>query len=180
MTTKVIPVRNMNNLPGTIDNMFFEMYTFDPLSTFTEKDVYYVLKFFDLIFESSVNIPNNLKQHFEFTENGSVFKPLESITVDIFVDIMLLAKLNVSEEIYRSLNKNLQEHFQKNDDSYTSWEFLPFDDFGIQDFKEFMVILVQFSLNKEQFETLTTKRLKRQFKVFNRNGKTWRWGSRVP
>lgn len=205
MNAKVIPVRNLNELPGTKTNMFFEMYNFEPLPTFgkNEGDVYHILKFFDFVFGNVTEIPDKLQKHFFRVEPSEeindaltkagleapvhIFNPQEDITIDEFADILTLANLTITKEVFKSLPKNVQEHFVQvesvsDSKEALSWIFSPYEDFNLTCFKDFMSTrgLVQLSINKEQFEQLPTKRLKRQFIVLDRSGKSWRWGARVP
>ena len=198
MNTKVIPVRNLNELPGTDTNMFFEMYNFEPLSTFGKNkgDVYHILKFFDFVFEDFIEIPAKLQKHFVRVEPSEeikietpvqVFSPQEDITIDDFADVLTLANLTITKEVFKSLPKRVQDHFVQvesvsDSQENVSWIFSPYEDFDLACFKDFMSTrgLVKLSINKEQFEALPTKSLKRQFIVLDRSGKSWRWGTRVP
>lgn len=155
-----------SDIPGMENGMFFEHYVFDPISNYTEEDLYHIVKFFNIVFDEGNEPPHT--QHFK----DNVFVPEEGITVKEFADILTATNITVPDDILKKLPESLQTHF---DDG----KFVPFDDFGLRDLTEFMTKFVNLRLGTEQFNTLP-KKMKRQFIVFTRDGKTWRFGQRPP
>jgi hypothetical protein len=105
-------------------------------------------------------------EHFD----GKVFTPKEGITVAQFADILTAMKIMLPPSVVERLPKSLQAHFD-------TGLFIPYDDFGLKDLSEFMMKFLHLRLTTEQFNTLP-KKMKRQFIVFTRDGKTWRFGDR--
>jgi len=157
---------HQSDIPGMENGMFFEHYVFDPISNYTEKDLLHIVKFFNITFDEGVNPPH--PHHFD----GQVFTPKEGITVIEFADILTASNIKAPDDIITRLSEKLQTHF---DDG----KFVPFDDFGLTDLTEFMTKFVNLRLGTEQFNTLPRK-MKRQFIVFTRDGKHWRFGDRPP
>jgi hypothetical protein len=157
---------HQSEIPGMENGMFFEHYVFDPLSNYTEEDLHHIVRFFNIVFDDNNEPPH--PRHFE----GKVFKPQADITVVEFVDILTATNITVTDDILRKLPKSLQYHFDNG-------KFVPFDDFGLSDLTEFMTKFVNFRLGTAQFNLLPMK-MKRQFIVFTRDGKMWRFGQRPP
>ena len=157
-----------SEIPGMEQGMFFECYVFSPLSNFTEEDLYFVLQHFDCSFEEGNEPPH--PKHF----NGQVFSPSEGITVAEFADILTAMNITVlSGDRMAKIPKGLREHFD--DDN----KFVPYDDFGLPDLLEFLTKFISFRLNTGQFNSLP-KKMKRQFIVYTRDGRHWRFGDRIP
>jgi hypothetical protein len=157
---------HQSDIPAMEHGMFFEQYVFDPVSNYTEEDLIHIVKFFNIVFEDG-NAPPH-PRHFE----NNVFVPKEGITAIEFADILHATKQTVSDDIIQKLPARLQTHFD-------GGKFIPFDDFGFDDLTEYLTKFVNFRLGTEQFNTLS-KKMKRQFLVFTRDGKTWRFGDRAP
>lgn len=157
---------NQSDIPGMEHGMFFEHYVFDPISNYTEEDAYHIIKFFNIEFDEGVEPPH--PRHFD----GKVFKPETDITVKEFADILTEAGISVGNDIMNKLPQSLQDQFEDG-------KFVPFDDFGLSDLTEFMTKLINFRLSTPEFNALPQK-MKRQFIVFTRDGKHWRFGDRPP
>ncbi len=157
---------NQSDIPGMEHGMFFEHYVFDPISNYSEADLFHIVKFFNIKFDEDVEAPH--LRHFD----GKVFKPEEDITVKEFTDILTESGITVGDEIMQKLPKNLQDQFEDG-------KFVPFDDFALADLTEFMTKLMNFRLSTPEFNALPQK-MKRQFIVFTRDGKHWRFGDRPP
>lgn len=158
-----------SEIPGLSEDtrgMFFEHYLFAPMSNFTEEDLYYIAKFFNIVFDENVDPPHT--RHFD----GKTFVPQEDITVTEFVDILTATEMRASDDVIKKLPKNLQEQFEDN-------LFVPYDDFGLQDLFDMLQRMMNFRLNTKEFNTLP-KKMKRQFIIATRDGKHWRYGERVP
>ena len=155
-----------SEIPGMEHGMFFEHYVFDPLSNYTEEDLIHIVKFFNIEFDENVEPPH--PRHFE----EKVFNPKADITVKEFTDILTESGIAVDEKTMNKLPKGLQEQFEDG-------KFVPFDDFSLADLTEFMTKLMNFRLSTPEFNALPQK-MKRQFIVFTRDGKHWRFGDRPP
>ena len=157
---------HQSDIPGMENGMFFEHYVFDPISNYTENDLIDIVRFFNIVFDDGNTPPHS--QHFD----NNVFSPKEGITAIEFADIMHATNITAPDDIIQKLPKRLQSHFD-------AGKFVPFDDFGFDDLTEYLTKFVNFRLGTEQFNTLSNK-MKRQFIVFTRDGKTWRFGDRPP
>jgi hypothetical protein len=155
-----------SDIPGMEHGMFFEHYVFDPISNFTEADLYHVVKLFNIKFDDKVEPPH--QQHFD----GKVFVPDTTITVIEFTDILTELGLVLADDILNKLPEELQTQFEDG-------KFVPFDDFGLDDLILFLTKCMNFRLGTTEFNTLP-KKIKRQFIVFTRDGKHWRYGDRTP
>lgn len=156
-----------SDIPGLDQTgMFFEHYEFDPISTFIEEDLVEIVKFIDITFNDG-NVPPH-PEHF----TGQVFAPQRGITVTQFADILTAMNINIIPEALPRLPETLQSHF---DDG----KFCPFDDFDLAELNNFLTRFVRLRINAEQFNSLSN-RLKKQFMVFTRDGKNWRFGNRRP
>jgi len=159
------------SIPGLHESgMFFEYYVFEPRSNFKEEDLHHVLRYFDIKFEDESLIPVNVRQHFE----GLVFKPTDKLTANEFADILKAMKIKLgSEKLLTRLPKTVQEHFNE------ELVFDPYDDFSLSDLNEFLLKFIHFRITTKQFNALP-RNVKREFIVFTRDGKTWRYGDRRP
>jgi hypothetical protein len=155
-----------SEIPGMEHNMFFEHYVFDPRSNFTEQDVYQIIQFFNIVFDDDVEPPH--PKHFD----GKVFKPTPDITVTEFADILTTTGISVPDDIMHKLPDELKDQFEDG-------KFVPFDDFGLPELIEFLTKLMNFRLGTEEFNKLP-QHIKRQFIIFTRDGKHWRYGDRQP
>lgn len=155
-----------SNVPGMAHGMFFEVYMFDPLTNFTEEDLYQVLQFFDCKLNADVEPP--CPRNFD----GQDFKPQEDITVSEFADVLNAMEIVVSPDRLAKLPQELQEQFEDG-------TFCPYDDFKLSDLVSLLKDLLRFRLSTTQFNTLPRK-MKRQFIVLTRDGKVWRYGDRRP
>lgn len=160
-----------SSIPGIHESgMFFEYYVFEPRTNFKEEDIHHVLQFFDITFEDEQRIPKTAKKHFD----GLIFKPKDDITVNQFADILQAMRITLGEPaILLKIPAKLRDHF--NDELV----FDPFDDFSLADLNQFLCGFIHFRINTEQFNKLPHK-VKRQFIVFTRDGKNWRYGERRP
>ncbi len=158
---------NQTELPGMQEGMFFEYYVFEPRSNFKEKDLHQIVQHFDCIFAEGNEPPH--PKHF----NGQVFSPQPDITVAEFADILTAMNIRVAPEIIARLPESLRAHFDEDG------MFCPYDDFGLSDLNNFLTKFLRFRLSTGQFNSLP-KNIKRQFIVFTRDGKTWRFGDRIP
>lgn len=158
-------------IPGLHETgMFFEYYIFKPRNNFKEEDLHHVLQYFDITFHDLAKIPDSAKQHFD----GATFKPQQGLTVHQFADILKAMEIKLSEpKILMQLPEPLREHF--NDDLV----FDPFDDFALKDLNLFLEGFARLRLNTKQFNTLP-RLIKRQFIIYTRDGKSWRYGDRRP
>ncbi len=159
---------HQSDIPGMENGMFFEHYVFDPISNYTENDLHHIVKFFNIAYDEDNDKDPPHPRHFD----GKVFNPKDDITAVEFADILTSTNITVTDDILQKLPKSLQNHF---DDG----KFVPFDDFGLADLTEFMTKFVNLRLGTEQFNTLP-KKMKKQFIVFTRDGKHWRFGDRPP
>ena len=157
---------HQSEIPGMQDGMFFEYYVFEPRTNFTEKDLYFIVQFIDITFDDGNEPPH--PEHF----NGQIFSPKQGITVTEFADILTAMNIRVSDDILARLPEGLRTQFEDN-------VFCPFDDFGLDELVEFLTKFVHFRVNTGQFNSLP-KRMKRQFIIFTRDGKHWRFGDRQP
>ena len=155
-----------SDIPGMENGMFFEHYVFDPVSNYSEEDLFHVVKFFNIEFNEGVETPH--PRHFD----GKTFRPEKDITVKEFADILTESDISVGDDIMQKLPKNLQDQFEDG-------KFVPFDDFALADLTEFITKLMNFRLSTPEFNALPQK-MKRQFIVFTRDGKHWRFGDRPP
>lgn len=155
-----------SDIPGMEHGMFFEYYVFDPISNYTEADLFHIAKFFNIKFDDDVEAPH--PRHFD----GKVFRPEKDITVAEFADILTGAGITVGDATMQKLPKSLQDQFEDG-------KFVPFDDFSLNDLTEFVTKLMNFRLSTPEFNALPPK-MKRQFIVFTRDGKHWRFGDRPP
>ena len=146
--------------------MFFEYYVFDPLSNYTEEDLFHIAKYFNIVFDENVETPH--PRHFD----EKMFRPQKDITVAEFADILTAAEIAVDDATMRKLPENLQSQFEDG-------KFVPYDDFSLSDLTEFVTKLMNFRLGTPEFNALPQK-MKRQFIVFTRDGKHWRFGDRPP
>lgn len=157
---------NQSDIPGMDHGMFFEHYVFDPISNYSEEDLYYIVQFIRIEFDEGTEPPH--PRHFD----GLLFKPAIDITVKEFTDILTEVGIAVREDIMNKLPQKLQDQFEDG-------EFVPYDDFGLADLTELFTKLMNFRLATAEFNTLPQK-MKRQFIVFTRDGKHWRFGDRPP
>ena len=156
---------NQSDIPGMEHGMFFEHYVFDPISNYTEEDLYHIVKFFNIEFEDDVEPPHT--RHFD----GKTFVPETDITVTEFADILTATNIAVDDDRMEKLPDELQNQFEDG-------KFVPFDDFGLEDLTLFLTKFMNFRLGTTEFNTLP-KKIKRQFIVFTRDGKHWRYGDRT-
>lgn len=157
---------NQSDIPGMENGMFFEHYVFDPISSYTEEDLYHIIQFFNIEFDENVEPPH--PRHFD----GKVFKPEPDITVAEFADILTVVGISVGDDVMLKLPQSLQDQFEDG-------KFVPYDDFELDDLTEFLTKLINFRLSTPEFNSLIPK-MKRQFIVFTRDGKHWRFGDRPP
>ena len=146
--------------------MFFEHYVFDPISNYSEADLFHIVKFFNIEFNEDEEPPH--PRHFD----SKTFVPVTDITAIEFADILTAAGISVSDERMAKLPKELQTQFEDG-------KFVPFDDFGLEDLTLFLTKFMNFRLSTPEFNALPQK-IKRQFIVFTRDGKHWRFGDRPP
>ncbi len=147
--------------------MFFEVYFFEPLTNFTEADLHHVLQFFDITLDEGFESPH--PRHFE----DRVFKPAEDITVSEFADILQSIKLRIRGERLLKMPKEVTDQFDE--DGY----FGPWDDYTLEELNLLLNKLLRFHISTTQFNTLP-RRIQRQFTIFTRDGKSWRFGDRRP
>jgi hypothetical protein len=157
---------NQDTIPGMERGMFFEHYVFDPLPNFTENDLYHIAQLIDIMFDDGVTLPH--PHHF----NGRSFSPTLGITVVEFADILTAMNIRVSNDILTKLPNTLREHFDES-------RFCPYDDISLADMLEFFTRFLHLRISTGQFNSLP-QRMKRQFIVFTRDGKSWRYGDRIP
>jgi len=157
---------NQSDIPGMENGMFFEHYVFDPISNYTEADLHHIIKFFIIEFDEGAEPPH--PRHFD----GLVFNPEPDITVAEFADILTAVGISVGDDVMLKLPQSLQDQFEDG-------KFVPYDDFELDDLTEFLTKLINFRLSTSEFNSLIPK-MKRQFIVFTRDGKHWRFGDRPP
>ncbi len=158
---------NQSDIPGMQDHgMFFEHYILDPLTNFRESDLYHIVKFFNIEFEKDIEPPH--PRHFE----GKTFVPNTDITVVEFADILTATDITVEDNRLEKLPEKLKDQFEDG-------KFVPFDDFGLEDLVLFLTKFMNFRIGTTEFNTLP-KKIQRQFIVFTRDGKHWRFGDRIP
>ena len=160
-----------SEIPGVVGGMFFEYYVFEPQTNFHEEDIVHIARFIDILYHEETPIPEGCERHFN---EDKEFKPQDDLTLGEFTDILNGMKIQAQPEFLSKMPKGLQDHFDE------TGTFTPYTDFSFDDLKEFLVKFVRLRINAEQHNSLPERRLKRQFIVYTRDGKTWRWGARVP